>query len=101
MSMTLAYAIALSEARSCLAALADSARTVEDSIRYDRLLLDLDFLHTVSPALETVHGTPQELFGRLEDAVDRLIALGASEGLRLEILLAEADLRFPGAEQLP
>jgi hypothetical protein len=99
--MTVAYAIALSEARSCLAALADTAGTVEDSIRYDRLLLDLDFLHPFSPALEPVDGPLQELLERLEDAVDRLIALDATNELALEILLAEADPRFPDNQQLP
>lgn len=43
--MALAYAIALAGARGCLAALADTATSLSESIRYEQLLLHLDAMH--------------------------------------------------------
>ncbi len=45
MPMPPAYAIALADARSCLAALADASTHFDESCRYDRLLIDLDGIH--------------------------------------------------------
>lgn len=42
MNPTRAYLVALGEARSCLAALADSTDDVDLSIHYDHLLIELD-----------------------------------------------------------
>lgn len=84
--MTLAYAIALAEARSCLAALADSTADFDESVHYEHLLLDLDTLHPIGPGLSPTAGTKVELLDRLEGAVDRMIDLGG-DGLRLERIL--------------
>lgn len=92
MFMTLAYAIALTEARSCLAALADRATDVYESSHYDRLLIDLDGLHPWGPALWPMSGTKAELLDWLESAVDRMLDLGG-DGLSLELLLMSAKDR--------
>ena len=53
--MLLAHARALAEARSYLAALADTAGTFEASLEYDRVLLQLDAIHgDDTPALHDV-----------------------------------------------
>ena len=84
--MSLAYAIALAEARSCLAVLADAAHDIYESSHYERLLIELDGLHPVGPALSPIHGTKDELLDRLEAAVDLMLDLGG-DGLGLEPLL--------------
>lgn len=88
--MTLAYAIALAEARSCLAALADAAPDIYESSHSERLLIELDGLHPVGPALSATTGTRTELLDRLDAAVDQMIDLGEADGLRLELLLDAA-----------
>lgn len=90
--MSLAYAIALAQARSCLAALADIATDFDESVLYEQLLLDLDALHGEDgPALHSLAGNRAELLRRLEAAVDQMIELGG-RGLSLEILLAQAGI---------
>ncbi len=89
MFMTLAHAIALAEARSCLAALADTASDIYQSNHYERLLVDLDGLHPIGPGLAPTTGTKAELLDRLEAAVDQMIDLGG-DGLNLELLLTGA-----------
>ncbi len=92
MPMSLAYAIALAEARSCLAALADIAMDFDESVLYEHLLLDLDALHgDDAPALHPLTRDRAELLRRLEAAVDRMLDLGG-DGLNLEILLAHAGI---------
>jgi hypothetical protein len=49
MDMTYAFALALGQARSCLAALAGTATTIDDSIQYDHVLLTLDLVHEDYP----------------------------------------------------
>ncbi len=90
--MTFAYAIALAEARSCLAALADTADDIDGSVHLEHLehlLLDLDVIHMDYPGLDPLDGDRSLLLRRLEAAVDRMIDLGG-DGLALELLLAEA-----------
>ena len=90
MNAALAYSRALAEARSCLAALADSADTFDESVRFEHLLLDLDRLHPIGPGLSPTTGTKVELLDRLEAAIDQMIELGG-DGLSLELLLASAE----------
>jgi len=87
--MTLAYAVALAQARSCLASLADNAIDFGESVHYESLLLALDTIHPVGPALSPVGGSKAELLYRLEAAVDQMIDLGGN-GLSLEMLLGDA-----------
>src|SRR4051794_23344793 len=89
MSMTLAYAMALAEARSCLAALADDATDFDESSHFEHLLLDIDRLHPIGPGLSPTAGSKAELLARIEVAVDAMIGLGG-DGLSLELLLARA-----------
>ena len=81
--MSLAYAIALGQARSCLAALADAALDIYESSHFERLPIELDGLHPVGPALSPISGTKDELLARLEAAVDQMLDLGEGEGLEL------------------
>lgn len=89
--LTLAYAIALAEARSCLAALADNANTLEESVHFEHLLLDLDSLHPIGPGLSPTSGTKTVLLRRLEAAVDHMLDLGEGDALSLEFLLIRAE----------
>jgi len=88
--MSLAYAIALAEARSCLVALADAAADIYESSHYERLLIDLDRLHPVGPALSPTIGTKDERLDRLEAAVDLMLDLGEGDALSLELLIVQA-----------
>lgn len=88
--LAIGYLVALDEARSCLAALADSTDDVDLSAHFDRLLIQLDCLTgDAGPACSPVTGSRAELLGRLEDAVDRLVWYGVN-GLSLELLLLNA-----------
>lgn len=85
------YLVAVGEVRSCLAALADSTDDVDLSSHYDHLLIELDFITgDAGPACSPMTGTRNELLGRLEDAVDRLVERGV-DGLSLELLLISAS----------
>lgn len=89
MPMTLAYAFALADARSCLAALADATTDFDESVHFEHLLLALDALHPDGPALYAVAGDRGALVDRLDVAVDRMLALGG-DLLSLELLAALA-----------
>ena len=89
MPIGLAYVIALAEARSCFAALADAAIDFDESVHFEHLLLDLDALHPCGPGLSPITGTTECLLYRLETAVDQLIDLGG-DPVALEVLLAAA-----------
>ena len=89
--MLLAHAVTLAEARSYLAALADTARTVEGSIAYDRVLLQLDLVHhDQSPAHTDLPRTlPADLLYRCAvKAIDDLKSHGI-DALQIELVLAE------------
>lgn len=88
-SMTLAYATALADARACLAALAGAASDFDESVHFEHLLLDLDALHPEVPGLSPISAGKVELLAQLEAAVDQMIGLGG-DGLSLELLLAGA-----------
>lgn len=91
--MLLAHAVTLSEARSCIAALADHARTIEASSAYERALLELDWIHGDDvPALDTSGLTDDRdlLMAVAASAIERLVAYGV-DALRIELLLAALD----------
>lgn len=88
--MLLIHAVTLAEARSYLAALADTARTVEGSIAYERALLQLDLVHgDQSPAHEDLpHALPTDLLYRLAvRAIEELVRHGV-DSLQVELVLA-------------
>lgn len=88
--MTLAHALILAEARSCLAALADMATSFDQSVAYERLLLRVDWLHgDDTPAYEPMPGVGLDhLQRRAEDAIERLVEFGV-DALSVELLLAD------------
>lgn len=87
--MTLAHALIVAEARSCLAALAETPSTFEQLVAYDRLLLRLDWLHgDDTPACEPMPELGRaELLRRAELTIERLVDFGV-DGLSVELLLA-------------
>ena len=91
--MLIDHAIALTEARSHVAALADRARSVEASSAYEHVLLELDWLHDDAvPALDTT-GLPHDrgmLLAVATAAIERLIGHGI-DALRIELVLAALD----------
>ena len=91
--MLIDHAIALTEARSHVAALADRARSVEASSAYEHVLLELDWLHDDDvPALDTT-GLPHDrgmLLAGATAAIEGLIGHGI-DALRIELVLAALD----------
>ena len=88
MDITYDYAVALGEARSCLAALAALTTDVDASIRYDRPLLRLDLMHDDYPGCHPITGIRKELLDR-----SRRPHRTGSRRLGLELLVAEARYR--------
>lgn len=88
--MLLTHAVTLAEARSYLAALADTARTVEGSIAYERVLLQLDLVHgDQSPPHEDLPHTlsPDLLYRLAVKAIEELVRHGV-DALQIELVLA-------------
>jgi hypothetical protein len=86
--MMLAHAVTLAEARSYVAALADNAVTIDASIEYDRVLLQIDFIHgDYIPAITPVPLTGRDaLFSVAESAIENLVEYGI-DGLTVELVL--------------
>ena len=87
--MLLAHALTLAEARSYVAALADLAQTFEASIDYERVLLQLDFIHgDETPALDTAGLTDDReiLFSVAASSIEALLDHGV-DGLQIELVL--------------
>ena len=88
--MLVSHAIALAEARSCLAALADTAVTFEASIEYERVLLRLDGIHGDDvPGLDASGRTDDRtvLYSSAESAIEELVDF-AVDALQIELVLA-------------
>lgn len=91
--MLLAHAVTLVQARSCLAALADRAHTVEGSSAFERVLLQLDWIYDDDvPALDTTGLTDDRdaLAAVATSAIVQLHDFGIDD-LRIELLLAALD----------
>lgn len=88
--MLLAHAVTLAEARSYVAALADNAVTIDASIEYDRVLLQIDFIHgDLIPAIGPVPVPVTDrdtLFTVAESAIEDLVTHGI-DGLTVELVL--------------
>ncbi len=86
--MLLAHAVTLAEARSYLAALADTALTFDASVEYERVLLQLDFLHgDFIPGISRVPAyTRDVLFDVANAAIEELTQHGI-DLLSVELLL--------------
>ena len=88
--MLLAHAITLAEARSYVAALADVARTFDASVEYERVLLQLDWIHgDDTPALDTTGLTDDRdvLFAVATSAIEDLADCHRMDGLQIELVL--------------
>jgi hypothetical protein len=88
--MLLSHAIALAEARSYVAALADTAVTFEASVEYERVLLQLDWIHGDDvPGLDASGLTDDRnvLFSNAESAIEELVDF-AVDALQIELVLA-------------
>lgn len=94
--MLLAHALALAEARSYLAALADQAASPDASSAYEQTLLTLDWIHgDDAPAHDTIGVTTDRnvLAAIAGSAVEELAHYGVDE-LHVELVLAMlADAR--------
>jgi len=86
--MLLAHAVTLAEARSYVAALADAALTTDASIEYDRVLLQIDFIHgDYIPGISPVPVTDRDvLFEVAESAIEDLVRHGI-DSLTVELVL--------------
>ncbi|MFD4323569.1 hypothetical protein ACFWQC_02975 [Nocardioides sp. NPDC058538] len=101
--MLLAHAIALAEARSYLAALADQSDALKTTVAYDDALLYLDSIHADQvPALELLPPLETGLLHVLtEKALTDLAPFGL-DPLHLELLLAMiGDAREDAAAAMP
>lgn len=87
--MLLAHAVVLVEARSYLAALADRAQTLDGALEYERVLLQLDWLHggTVAACTPVPVEDPVVLHEVACRAIGNLEVHGIDQ-LELEICLA-------------
>ena len=90
--MLLAHARVLAQVRSYLAALADTASTIDASLEYDRVLLELDALHgDHTPALYPVTiAETALLYVGAEMAIESLVRFGV-DALLVELLLAAIE----------
>jgi hypothetical protein len=86
--MLLSHAITLAEARSHLAALARRAFNDDASAEYERVLLQLDFIHgDYVPGVSDVHDESADvLYGIAEQAIEDLVGHGV-DVLQVELLL--------------
>ena len=90
--MLLSHAVLLAEARSYVAALADNAHTFDGSMEYERVLLQLDWLHggTIPPITVVPVNDPGVLYVVAAAAISNLQDHGVDR-LELEICLAMLD----------
>lgn len=87
--MLLAHAVTLAEARSYVAALADLAHTFDASVEYERVLLQLDWMHGGEfPGLDASGLTTDRdiLFAVAESAIEDLGGHGI-DVLQIELVL--------------
>lgn len=86
--MLLPHAVTLAEARSYLAALADLAGSFDASVEYERVLLQLDFIHgDETPGITPAPTDRREvLFTLAESAIEDLLNHGI-DALQVELVL--------------
>ena len=98
--MLLAHAVTLAEARSYVAALADQAQPFDASVGYERVLLQLDFIHgDYIPGITPVPANHRDLlFDVASDAIEELAEHGVE---LLEVELPLDMLETARAKDLP
>lgn len=94
--MLLVHAQTLTQARSCLAALADGAAErgrLEASSAYERALIDLDALHADKVPALALHELPGDRESLMTDAATAISALAdnGADALRVELILASLE----------
>jgi len=91
--MLLSHAITLAEARSHLAALARRALNDEASAEYERVLLQLDFIHgDYVPGMSDVNDDSADvLYAIAEQAIEDLVGHGI-DALQVELVLDMLDV---------
>jgi hypothetical protein len=91
-AMLLSHAVLYAEARSYLAALADAAPDFDASLEYERVLLQLDWLHggQIPPITVVPSGDPDALYNVASTAIGNL-ERHAVDQLDLELCLAMLD----------
>jgi hypothetical protein len=91
--MLLAHAVTLAKARSHLAALADQTATFDASVEYERVLLQVDFLHgDLIPGISPVDDASRDVlydvaYAAIEELADHGIDL-----LSVELLLNSLEV---------
>ncbi len=90
--MLLSHAVTLAEARSYVAALADQATSADASAEYERVLLQLDWIHgDYVPGITEVPAEHRDvLFAIAEQAIEDLIGHGI-DALKVELVLDMLD----------
>ena len=90
--MLLAHAVTLAEARSYVAALADSARSFDASVEYELVLLELDTIHggVFPPITEVLTDERDVLHTVAGAAIEELVDHGV-DPLQIELLLAKLE----------
>ena len=91
--MLISHAVTLAEARSYVAALADRAQTDEASVEYERVLLQLDWIHgDYVPGISEVRGSETDvLYAIAEQAIEDLVGHGI-DALQVELVLDMLDV---------
>lgn len=90
--MLLSHAVVLAEARSYIAALADRTSSFDASLEYERVLLQLDWLHGGTiPPISVVPSGDRDVLYRVASAAIRNLAGHAVDRLDLEICAAMLD----------
>jgi hypothetical protein len=86
--MLLAHAVTLAEARSYLAALADQALTFNASVEYERVLLQIDYLHEdFIPGVSRVPAYSRDVLFDVAYAAIEELAQHGIDLLSVELLL--------------
>lgn len=86
--MLLPHAVTLAEARSYLAALADQALTFDASVEYERVLLQLDYLHgDLIPGISRVPAYSRDVLYDVAYAVIEELTEHGVDLLSVELLL--------------
>ena len=93
--MLLSHAVLLAEARSYLAGLADSATSFDTALEYERVLLQLDWIHdgTIPPIAVVPSGDRHVLYGVARAAINNL-EKHAVDPLELAICLSMLEVAW-------
>ncbi len=90
--MLISHAVLLAEARSYVAALADQASSFDATLEYERVLLQLDWIHHGAiPPITVVPAGDRDVLHNVATRSITELANHAIDGLELAICLAMLD----------